>query len=452
MFFLSDSVLTRADARIDRPALLALWKSHSAGLSSLAPVPGDALSLRIGSTPVLAREGAAYAIHVTEDGVSLVGADERALLDGYFDLVSRICLPEPGKAALPCGAFYGRARVERRMVHFCVFPETELWQLERIIRFAASQRITHLILEFWGMLRYDVLPELAWPHAFTKEQIRPLLHLAEELGLSVIPQFNHWGHATGARVLHGKHVVLDQNPSLAYLFSPDGWCWNIERPETLALLRRVREEWLELLPRAEAFHIGCDEAYSFTRTPREVDAVAAFINQTRRDLAQSGRETILWADMLLSPHAAYRRDNAYFTLAPDEAAEADILSRLDRELILADWQYEARRAPIETAQTLQQAGFRVIACSWDRSEANVAAILRTGADCGLYGVCHTTWHTLTGGMPLLWRMAAGCWSEQDALCSPTEGLVRAAAALRRACPVSGYEKAGWAPKEIGVIV
>ena len=139
MFFLSDSVLARADARIDRPALLALWKSHSAGLSSLAPVPGDALSLRIGSAPVLARDGAAYAVNITEDGVSLVGANERALLDGYFDLVSRVCLPEPGKAALPCGTFYGRARVERRMVHFCVFPETELWQLERIIRFAASR-------------------------------------------------------------------------------------------------------------------------------------------------------------------------------------------------------------------------------------------------------------------------------------------------------------------------
>ena len=43
----------------------------------------------------------------------------------------------------------------------------------------------------WGMLNFDCMKELSWPHGFTKEQIRPLLAEAHDLGMEIIPMFNH---------------------------------------------------------------------------------------------------------------------------------------------------------------------------------------------------------------------------------------------------------------------
>ena len=69
------------------------------------------------------------------------------------------------------------------------------------------------------MLKMDCLAELAWPFAHTKEEIRPLIEEARALGMEVIPMFNHLGHASANREMYGKHVVLDQNPKLEYLFT-----------------------------------------------------------------------------------------------------------------------------------------------------------------------------------------------------------------------------------------
>ena len=121
---------------------------------------------------------------------------------------------------------------------------------------------THIIIEFWGMLKFDCMKELSWSHGFKKEQILPLIREANDLGLEIIPMFNHWGHASASRVMHGKHVVLDQDPSLYPLFTPDGWSWNIDNPNPLALLRQVRAELYELSVLCDNV---CDHIGNYTR-------------------------------------------------------------------------------------------------------------------------------------------------------------------------------------------
>ncbi len=69
--------------------------------------------------------------------------------------------------------------------------------------------------------------------------------MANELGIEIIPMFNHLGHASASRVMHGKHVVLDQNPKLQPLFSEDGWSWNLDNQNTVKLLRNIREELID---------------------------------------------------------------------------------------------------------------------------------------------------------------------------------------------------------------
>ena len=47
------------------------------------------------------------------------------------------------------------------MIHFCVFPETTLFEFRRFVRFCGVLGYTHFIPEFWVSLKYDALKELA---------------------------------------------------------------------------------------------------------------------------------------------------------------------------------------------------------------------------------------------------------------------------------------------------
>ena len=86
---------------------------------------------------------------------------------------------------------------------------THLFSLKRLIRIAEVSQYTHVVIEFWGMLKYDCLKELSWENAYTKEQILPIINEARELGLEPVPMFNMLGHASACRICGGKHVVLN---------------------------------------------------------------------------------------------------------------------------------------------------------------------------------------------------------------------------------------------------
>ena len=81
--------------------------------------------------------------------------------------------------------------------------------------------------------------------------------------MEVIPMINHLGHASRQPRLLRPACGSGSEPRLATLFEPDGWTWCLSNPETLALLRTMRKELMELCGPGSWFHIGCDEAYSF---------------------------------------------------------------------------------------------------------------------------------------------------------------------------------------------
>ena len=136
------------------------------------------------------------------------------------------------------------------MVHLCIFPETTLLDLKKYIRLFAMLQYTHVVLEFWGSLKFDTLSALAWENAYTKNEIKEVIKEAKFLGIEPIPMFNQLGHATASRFCYGKHVVLDQNPKLQYLFTPDGWTWDINSETVFELFRQIRKELYELFEKS----------------------------------------------------------------------------------------------------------------------------------------------------------------------------------------------------------
>ena len=66
----------------------------------------------------------------------------------------------------------------------------------------------------------------------------------------------------------------------------------------------------------------------------------------------------------------------------------------------------------------------------------------------LMGVLHTTWHTLSKGMPYVTHAAIGAFEGIDG-CESSRIRTNTAALLRKVMPIDGdYAKAGWSKVQV----
>ena len=450
-YYLDAVTAAKSNAVLDKDVLKELWKGFSMHCLELILQHTDDLVFVAGDPRHIELCGFPYAINIDENGIFLTASDKKNLIYGFLTLIECIAGDNDGRAKIGCGVIREKPVISNRMIHYCVFPDTELWELQRFVRFCAVLKYTHIVIEFWGMLKYDCCAELSWNHAFSKEQIQPVVKEAECLGIEIVPMFNHWGHASQSRAMHGKHVVLDQNPKLHNLFSDDGWRWNTGNPKTRGLLKLVRNELAELFPKSGYFHIGCDEAYGFKYTKAEMDGICSFVNRISDEFARDGKRVIMWADMLLYNDENYSKRNVYSAAATKEGAKY-MMRNLSKEIVCADWQYDCTEYPIETSLTLKDAHFDTLLCPWDRTPQNTGACIKTAYEHGLYGIMQTTWHTLSSGsMAHVVKTAAECFGNQPCL-NITPYLTKAAEILRKVYFADGnYRKAGWSRHEVSDI-
>lgn len=384
-----------------------------------------------------------YTVNVTEKGFALAAADSAGLAHAFstiLQLINPRCL-DLGKVnfAAPYVSIQDRPDLAFRGIHLCVFPETTLLLLEKSIRMAGFMKFTHVVLEFWGTLEYDAMPELHWKdHFFTKEQIKPLIDMIRGMGMQVIPMFNHLGHAAAAREIFGRHVILNQNPKLAMLFEPDGWTWCLSNPDTLNLLRQIREELIELCGPGDYFHLGCDEARSYATCDKcsQKDGpqmLAEYLNGLSKEFKEQGRKAIIWGDALLDSEEWKAPNIATGDLIPKA------LPLLDRDIIIADWQYTIKESDVPTSKFFIEQGFETLLCPWDDGE-NMKGLAEGAKKLHALGVLATTWDRLPGFISKIPYIADAMW------CGPSnyrQSGTQIASVLRKLVLTERFEDAGW---------
>lgn len=442
---LTTSTTVVADPRMHNTSVKQLWRSFLLGKGELALRPGEENTFRLGDTPLpTLPAGKEYALTVNEQGAAIVGRDYGGLMRGFMSLLMKI---EYGKNrySIQTVAEESNYRIANRFIHICVFPENDLYFIQKLVRLAALCQYTHIVIEFWGMLQYDCMKELAWPQAFTKDQVRELIREAQELGIEPVPMFNQLGHATAARNCYGKHVVLEQNPALQYLFTPDGWAWNIADPEVLELLKQVRAELYELFGKGEFMHIGCDEAYYITKDPVLRAQLPQYLATLTAQVEAEGRRPMLWMDMLLE---ADKFKDCYSSGKADEV-EA-IRNATAPSSVFVDWQYGCTDIPIPSLESLKDCGRDCIGAPWEHP-GNYSAHIETIAQNNMYGIMLTTWHTLKNRMISIPDCAAklGAKSFVWQNCS---GAPEITATMLRRISFEGntYESSGWSKQQIEI--
>jgi hypothetical protein len=257
--------------------------------------------------------------------------------------------------------------------------------------------------------------------------------------------FNQLGHATASRVRYGKHVVLDQNPKLQHMFTPDGWAWNIESDAVKSLLKQVRQELYELFGEGEYMHIGCDEAYFISRNNALRKQLPAYLENLTKEVEREGRRPMLWMDMLLEKGIF----TDCYTVGEKDEVEA-IRNATAKSSVFVDWQYDCVETPIPSLLSLKNCGRDVMGAPWYKPQ-NYNAHVQTIEDNALFGIMLTTWHTLKEKMQSILGCAKNCgaksfvWSEYSGLREETATLLR-----RVSFEGNRYTDCGWVKEQIEV--
>ena len=451
---LNDSISLTADKSLFFDELSTLMWGFCGKVVKCTVTEGNSNEISIGTADAITlSENDEYTVNVTETGVKIVGRDKNCLMRGYMTFLMSLICEEP-KDGVPvftseCTIIRGCFKVKNRMVHICIFPETTYEMFRKIVRLCAVLQYTHIIIEFWGMLKYDVLKELAWPFAFDKDKVKEVLEEAKAMGIIPIPMFNHFGHASQSRALNEKHVVLDQNPALAYLFTPEGWAWDIESETVYKLLASIRKELYELFGEGEYIHLGCDEAYIYSRDYVNQDIVAGFFGRITDECVAEGRRPMLWGDMFICKAELGGTDARYECNAKSQENAEGIRKKLNKKTVINDWHYEVFESPWKTAKKFSDEGFDTMVCPWFKTP-NINSAAQTAKELNLFGTVQTTWHVLSACMPILYdaALASGLPIPRK-LSYSSDGMITAMLIRKISFEPYDYEAAGSASHQIG---
>ena len=437
--------------KASHPVICEILQNYTKGVVWEVRYDQEENQILIGEAGSVTPAGKDYRVAVHETGVAISGESYAGVMRGFTCLLEKIICVDMEQYLVEEGDVEADSKIDFRAVHLCVFPDTKKAFLRRSVRLAVMAKYTHVVLEFWGTLKYDCFPLLGWDTAFEKQEIKEIMEEARSFGLEIIPFFQHWGHAALSRGgASGKHVVLDRDIRYEYLYRPHtgGWIWNYEKEEVRSLLKSVRDELCDLCGSGGYFHLGCDEAER-PRTREDAIRVAEYFNRVADDLKEKGRRAIIWGDMLLSKeffHPAHR----YECNSTPEMVEA-MMEVLSRDIIIADWQYNVTDETWDSTEYFKEKGFDVICCPY-QSRENVRYAIETAKqnDCG---VMLTTWHTLHSSQTaLLLQTGWGCYDGQfDDNYYTYSGMVDLTGGIiRKLLPGERYEEYGWKETQINI--
>ena len=225
-----------------------------------------------------------------------------------------------------------RAKMRGLMVDAARLPESPD-HYRRVIEFCAEWELNTLQFRLTddqgSALRFASVPDLVThPDALTADQAKSLVEFAASHGVDVIPEVESFGH-TG---------FITRSPRYAHLLDAD------QRgskeftgvipvlPETRELFDKLYREIAAIFPSAY-LHAGCDEvnwggsdlSRKALQTKSRAQIWAEYLNSLARSADSLGKQLIVWGDLVLHK-------------------EPQVLSQLDKKIIIMDWNYWDTRA------------------------------------------------------------------------------------------------------------
>ncbi len=301
--------------------------------------------------------------------------------------------------------------------------------LRRLIELLSRLRYNELYLYTEHTFRFRNHPEIgAGAGGFSADEMRELAAFASERHVDLVPCLQTFGHLR--RILELPHYERLAESDRRWSVSP-------EVPGTYRLLADLLGEYLPCFS-SEFAHLNCDEPIdlgegrSKARAGREGPAAlfAGHVNRVAAIARRLGKRPMIWADVL--------------------ADHPEALERLDEDIVLADWWYEADHDFDRVARFREDGrSFLSVAgtSSWtslfprlDTALPNITGHARAAKRFGGDGFILTDWgdgghyNFFSGSLYPLAFGAEAAWGEED----PDEQEVRRAFSERVAGDPSGF--------------
>ncbi len=347
-----------------------------------------------------------YRIEIDEEELRISAASYSGVFNAMKTLrqlaeVQRGTVEVSGYFLIPC-TIHDAPALSFRGIHLCIFPETPIWDIEKQLRIAAYHKFNYAVIEPWGVFPFESHPEFVWADKkIDKSELKRLIKLGKELGITLIPQLNLIGHASSSRSVTAKHATLSYDPRLQPLFEPEGWSWCLTNPAARKVLTDMALELYEFFECPPYFHVGCDEADNVAtcrdcRRRETKTLVKEHIDFFYQLFAERNTRIIMWHDMLVS--RGDPRWKGYTACGLEQYQLEELYKELPRDIIIADWQYldpdelpEDADPDWPVSKFFKQEKFDVMVCPW-LNWRGIASLGKMAAREKLFGILETTWH------------------------------------------------------------
>lgn len=258
--------------------------------------------------------------------------------------------------------------------------DADLEALEQQLPALAGRGVNVLVLEVDYAFDFRSHPELRLSDKpITRPGARRFVQACRRHGISVIPQFQSFGHQSWAKntgPLLTKYPALDLTPG-AFPGNEGIYCreWDPMNPRVYQIVFALIDEIIDAFD-ADAVHVGMDEVFLIgsasapsTKGKDPAEVFAKAVNDMYGHIVKKrGRTMLMWGDRLID---AARYDYGEWEASKNNTWPA--IYMIPKDIVICDWHYEKREA-YPSVQMFLDKGFRVLPTSWKDVEASQAFI------------------------------------------------------------------------------
>jgi hypothetical protein len=292
-------------------------------------------------------------------------------------------------------------RFDRETRGICLSAPKNSEDTDLFVRFIdewlAPKKCSLLVLLIRYRYQFETRPECASPDALSKENMIKIKEACKRNNIKLVPKMNLMGHQSEKTKdsmdgLLKSHPEFDETPDTDEVFYCRSLCPT--HPEIKPVIFDLMDELVEVCE-SEGLHIGCDEVFDIGLCDRckntgksTADIFANWVNALASHLRDSGKQTYMWGDRLLSEKTGYG------TWEASGNGTQGAINKIAKDIVICDWHYENLDAYV-SVDIFQSHGFDFLVCPW-RHKDNAVKFLEYAKKHGgdkLKGFMATTWHS-----------------------------------------------------------
>jgi hypothetical protein len=285
-------------------------------------------------------------------------------------------------------------------LHILVYSDTDVENLIQELSALSQLGINVIIIEVNYHFAFEAHPELRADTVISKDSARKLTEACNELGITMIPQFQCLGHQSWSEhtfPLLQKYPYFDETPG-QYPANEGIYCrsWCPQNPKVNAIIFSLLDEIIQR-SRTSMFHIGMDEVFligsdycSYCRGQNPAHLFKKGVLDLYGHLVKRrSQKLLMWGDRLLNSNTT-----GYGKWEASENNTHYAIDMIPNDIIICDWHYSLRE-DYPSIPIFLSKGFEVIACGWDDIQASQAffdyAFQQKAHNQHMLGYLCTTW-------------------------------------------------------------